>query len=320
MRIAARPGTRILGAPGGHAPAITDPDEGTRAMAMPADEADQHFELAHGAWRQFHGLHLDAEAPTQPEIDARLLRYQRVQETGALRDFGAAALLLAGVGKGLADGMQVFLHAHTATEILVFTLTCGLIAVIGMHSLTRVRRAVEQRTLAQRIGTESVPWSRVDSLFADSRDPPVRDYLQSARAQARPLRRAETAVLLERVRGGRPFDDVGPGAFREYVRGRSGPSRRELGTALACLVAAAAISLPDFDPEMLLPALLMLGAWCFADMLGTALHLVLDSWGLRGGGTASRRLRLELAGDIVPQAAVLLAVIATTSGISSLSG
>ena len=289
-------------------------------MAATADEQDPQFEVALGAWRQFQGLCLDNDAPTQPEVDARLLRYQRAQETGALRDFGAAAMLLAGVGKGLADGTRVFLHATGVTEVLVFALTCALIAAIGIHSLARVRRAVEQRTLAQRIGTESVAWSKVDSLFADTRDPAVRAYLQGVRAQGRPLRRAETAVLLERARGGRPLDDVGTGAFREYVRGRSGPSRRELGTALACLVAAAATNLPDFEPATLMPALLMLGAWCFADMLGTVLQLVLDPWALRGGGGASRRLRLELAGDLVPQLAVILAVIATTTGIAGLPG
>lgn len=290
-------------------------------MATSADDDDdQQFALAHGAWLQFHGLHLEDPAPGQPEIDARLLRYQRAHETGALADFGAAALLLAGVGKALADGTRVFAGVASAPGILVFALTCVLIAVIGLNSLARVRRAVEHRTLAQRIGTETVPWSKVDSMFADTRDPAVRAYLQSVRAQGRPLRRAETAVLLERARGARPFDAAGADAFRAHVRGRSGPARLELGTALACLVAVAATALPDFDPAVLQPGLLMLGAWCLADLLATALRLVLDPWGLRGGGGASRRLRLELAGDLVPQAAVVLAVIATSAGLAGLVG
>jgi hypothetical protein len=157
-------------------------------------------------------------------------------------------------------------------------------------------------------------------MFADCRDQRVRDYLETVRLQGRPLRRAETAVLLERARGARPFDDAGPQAFREHVRGRAGPSRREMGTAIACLIAAAATSLPGFDTDMLIPALLVLGAWSFADLIGTALQLILDPWVVRGGGPASRRLRLELAGDLIPQLAVILAVIATTTAISGLSG
>ena len=288
-------------------------------MAMPADE-DRQFELSQGAWRQFHGLYLDEPAPPQPVIDARLLRYQRANETAALRDFGAAAMLLAGVGKALADGARVFGHADTAAGIMVFLLTCVLIVVVGVQSLWRVRRAVQHRALAQRIGTESLPWSKVDSMLADCRDPAVREYLQSVRAQGRTLRRAEAAVLLERARGSRPFEDGGPVAFRHHVRGRAGASRLEIGTALACLVAAAATNLPDFEPDLLLPALLLLGAWCLADMLGTALQLVLDPWAVRGGGPSSRRLRLELAGDLIPQVAVILAVIATSAGIAGLAG
>ncbi|MDZ7748767.1 MAG: hypothetical protein U5K43_07885 [Halofilum sp. (in: g-proteobacteria)] len=289
-------------------------------MAMPADEEDRHFAVAHGAWRQFHGLHLDDPAPTQPEIDARLLRYQRAHETGAMADFGAAALLLAGVGKGLADGTRAFARADAPAEILVFVLTCILVAVIGAHSLVRVRRAVEQRTIAQRIGTESLAWSKIDSMFADTREPAVRAYLHSVRGQGRPLRRAETAVLLERAGGARPLDDTDGDAFRSHVRGRYGPARLELGTALACLLAVASTALPGFDPGTLAPALLMLGAWCLAEGLGTALRLFIDPWGLRGGGAASRRLRLELAADLVPQAAVVLAVVATTAGLAGLGG
>jgi len=92
-------------------------------MSLPADDEDEQFEVALGAWRQFHGLHLDDDAPGQPEIDARLIRYQREQETGAVRDFGAAAMLLAGVGKALADGTRVFVHASSVTDVLVFALT-----------------------------------------------------------------------------------------------------------------------------------------------------------------------------------------------------
>jgi len=290
-------------------------------MAAAEDQhEDRQYALAHGAWRQFHALHLDGPVPSQPEVDARLVRYQRGHETEAIGNFGAATVLLAGIGKVLADMAGVFGHAGSALEVLIFLLTCALLVTVGIQSLTHLRRAVEHRRLAQRIGTESVSWSKIDSMFADTRDPEVRNYLRAVRAQGRPLRRAEAAVLLERSRGREPFGDAGDDAFAHYVRGRSGPTRRDMASALACLLAVAAARAHEFDPAVLVPALLLLGAWAFAGLLGTLLQLVLDPWALRGGGPRARALRLLLCGDVVPQAAVILALVATTSGVAGLAG
>lgn len=290
-------------------------------MAAAEDQhEDRQYTLAHGAWRQFHALHLDQPAPSQPEVDARLARYQRGHEIEAIRDFGAATVLLAGIGKALADTASVFGHAGSTLEVLLFLLTCALLVSAGIQSLTHLRHAVEHRRLAQRIGTESVAWSKIDSMFADTRDHDVRAYLRAVRAQGRPLRRAEAAVLLERSRGREPFGDADDEAFAGYVRGRSGPTRRDMASALACLVAVAAARVHEFDAAMLLPGLLLLGAWAFAGLLGTLLQLVLDPWAVRGGGPRSRTLRLLLCGDLVPQAAVILALIATSSGVAGLPG
>lgn len=285
-------------------------------MAISADEPDQHFALGQAAWRQFFGLYLDEQAPSQPEVDARLLRYQRAHETGALRDFAASALMIAGIGKVLVDGMAVFGKAQTATEILVFVLTCVLIAVIANHCLTRLRGALEHRGLAQRIGTESVPWSKVDALFADVRDHEVRNYIQGVRAQGRPLRRTETAVLLERSRGSQPYEDTSEAAFGQAVRGRSGPTRAELAAVSICLLAGLATHWPDFNGAALSPALWLLGATCLAQTVHTLLQLMLDPWGLRGGGDKSRQLRAALYADTAPQLAVILVVVLTAGSVS----
>lgn len=287
-------------------------------MATATDQDDDQFDIALAAWRQFHGLYLDVPAPTQPDVDARLARYQRAHETGALRDFGAATILLAGIGKALADSTRIFATAGTPEEILVFALTCALLVATGVFSLSRLRRAVEHRTLAQRIGTESVPWSKADSMFADTRDPDVRAYLASVRSQGRALRRAEAAVALERARGGTPLADGSEHAFAAHLRGRSGVTQRELGTAAACLIAALAARMQGFEPEVLMPGLLLLGAWAFADLLGTMLQVVRDPWELAGGGAQCRRLRLFLLADLVPEVAVIGVVVATTAAIAGL--
>jgi len=282
-------------------------------------EDDGQFELAYASWRQLHGLFLEVPAPTQPDMDARLARYQRAHETDALRDFGAATVVLAGIGKTLADSTRFFGGAGSVLEALIFLLTCVLLVAAGIFSLARLRRAVEHRRLAQRIGTESVPWSRADSMFADTRDPDVRAYLQSVRGQTRALRRAEAAVALERARGGGPLADASEQAFAAHVRGRDGVTRRELATALLCLVSALAAGTVQFDPDVLVPGLLLLGTWAFADLLATTLQLVRDPWTLSGGGNRCRRLRLALAGDLVTEVAVIAVVIATTAGILTLS-
>ncbi len=289
-------------------------------MGISPDEPDQRFALAHSAWRQFYGLYLDAQPPTQPEVDARLARYQRVHETGALRDFTATALLIAVISKVLTDGMSVFLSARSAEELLIFVATCGLLVVAASQCLTRLRHALEHRSLAQRIGTESVDWRKVDGLFADTREAGVRAYLDAVRRQGRPLRRTETAVLLERSRGNRPYDDTSEAAFHAAVRGRSGPTTSELVTVSLCLLAGLATHLPDFDTATLLPALWLLGGLALARALHCFAQLTLDPWGLRGGAYKARQLRWGLAGDVVSQTAVVLVVVATAGALAGLLG
>lgn len=288
-------------------------------MVSATDQDDDRFDIALAAWRQFHGLRLDLPAPTQPDIDARLARYQRAHETGALRDFGAATVLLAGIGKTLADSARVFATAGSPLEILVFALTCALLVAAGVFSLSRLRRAIEHRQLAQGIGTESLPWSKADSMFADTRDTDVRAYLASVRSQGRPLRRAEAAVALERARGGVPLADASEHAFTTHLRQRAGVTPRELGTAAACLIAALAARMKGFEPAMLMPGLLLLGAWAFADLLGTTLQVVRDPWELAGGGARCRRVRLFLLADLVPEIAVIGVVVATTAAIAGIA-
>jgi len=287
-------------------------------MALSPDEPDQRFALAHSAWRQFYGLYLDAQPPTQPEVDARLARYQRVHETGALRDFAAAALLIAVISKVLADGMGVFLEVRSAQELLLFVATCALLVIAASHCLNRLRNALEHRSLAQRIGTETVEWSKVDGLFADTRDLAVRQYIDGVRRQGRPLRRTETAVLLERSRGNRTYDDTSEAAFRGAVRGRSGPTGAELVTVSVCLLAGLATHLPNFTTATLLPGLWLLAGIAVARSLHTAAHLTLDPWGLRGGASEARALRWTLAGDLVSQVAVILVVVATAGSLAGM--
>jgi hypothetical protein len=287
-------------------------------MALSSEAQDQQFALAHSAWRQFHGLCIDPPAPSQPEIDARLQRYQKAHETAALRDFAAAALMLGALGKVLVDGMRVFLSALSATEVLVFLLTCGLLVIVGVHTLTRLRRAVEHRALAQRIGTETVPWSKVESLFAGVADAIVRDYIDEVRRQGRPLRRAETAVLIERGRGRRPIDEASAAAFRHAVRGRTGPSSVELATVSLCLLAGLSAKLPSVDPATLVPAIWLGAVATLAGLGHTVVQLGLDPWGLSGGGHHARALRWMLAGDVVPQIAVFLVAAATATMIATL--
>lgn len=289
-------------------------------MALSPDEPDQRFALAHSAWCQFYGLYLDAQPPTQPEVDARLARYQRVHETGALRDFAAAAVLIAVISKVLGDGMGVFLEARSAQELLIFTATCALLVVATSHSLTRLRTALEHRSLAQRIGTETVEWTKVDGLFADTREVAVRDYIDGVRRQGRPLRRTETAVLLERSRGNQPDDDTGETAFREAVRGRTGPTGPELVTVGVCLLAGLATHSPALDTAILLPGLWLLGGIALARSLHTMAQLALDPWALRGGAGKARHLRWALAGDLVSQVAVILVVVATAGAIAGMGG
>lgn len=284
-------------------------------------EDDEQFATAHAAWRQFHGLRLELPAPLQPEIDGRLMRYRRGHEAGAARDFAAGTLMLAGIGKALADITVAFTAGVGSAEALVYLLTCALVLAIGIRSLAYLRNAVEHHSMAQRIGCDSIDWSRADSMLADTRDVDVRAYCQEVRAQARGLRRAEAAVALERGRGTLPLTDTSHEAFSAYIReGRSGPSRREFATVALCLVAVLATRAPEFAPMALFPALLLLGVWCFTDLLGPLVQLLLDPWQLRGGGAACRRLRLALLANLVPGAAVVLVVIATATAIAGMAG
>lgn len=283
-------------------------------------EDDDQFAAAHAAWRQFHGLRLERPAPVQSQIDGWLMRYRRGHEAGAARDFAAGTIMLAGIGKALADVTAAFATTVGAAETLVFVLTCVLVIAIGMRSLGHLRRAVEHHAMAQRISADSIDWARADSLLADARDPEVREYCHSVRAQGRALRRAEAAVALERGRGTPPLADTGVETFCSHVReGQAGPSRRDFGTAAACLVAVAATNAPGFAPMATFPALLLLGIWSFADLLGPLVQLLLDPWQLRGGGAACRRLRSGLLADAAPRGAVVLAVIATAAGIAGLA-
>ncbi len=283
---------------------------------------DEHFATAHAAWRQFHGLRLELPAPPQPEIDGRLMRYRRGHEAGAVRDFAAGSLLLAGIGKALADVTVAFTSGAGVgdAEALVFLLTCVLVLAVGIRSLAYLRHAVEHYGMAQRIGTDTIDWNRADSMLADMRDIDARAYCQEVRAQGRPLRRAEAAVALERGRGTPPLTDTDAEAFVAHLReGRAGPSRREFATAALCLLAVASTHAPAFNVMALLPALLLLGIWCFTDLLGPLVQLLLDPWQLRGGGSACRRLRLALLADLAPPAAVVLVVIATATAIAGVA-
>ncbi len=284
-------------------------------------EDDAQFTTAHAAWRQFHGLLLELPAPTQPEIDGRLWRYRRGHETGALRDFAAGTLMLAGIGKALADLSRAFSTGVGAAESLVFALTCVLLIAVGSRSLAHLRGAVQHRAMAQRIGTDGVDWPRAESMLADVRDLDVRAYCQSVRTQGRMLRRAEAALALERGRGTPPLSRTDADAFTEFVReGRNGAGRRDFAVAAACLIAVAATRVPGFGPMSLLPGLMLLGIWTFTDLLGPLLQLALDPWQLRAGGPACRRLRYTLVTDLAPRAAVLIAVVATTLGLAGHAG
>ena len=125
-----------------------------------------------------------------------------------------------------------FAAAVGTAETLVYLLTCVLVIAVGLRSLTHLRSAVEHHAMAQRISVDSVEWSKADSMFADTREPGVREYCQAVRSQGRPLRRAEAAVALERGRGTPPLSDTGMDAFCAHVReGQAGASRRDFATA-----------------------------------------------------------------------------------------
>lgn len=280
---------------------------------------DERFVLARDTWRQFHGLCLDLPAPTQPEIDARLKLYQRAHEVGAIRHFGVASVLLAGIAKTLTEIGEVFSATTSTTDVLLFVIACVVIVIAGLHSLTRMRDAVDARALARRIDVEPVQWSRIDSMFADVRDPDVRAYLDEVRRQGRSLRRAEAAVVFERARGATPVADVSDAAFRRHVRGRPAVLPREFLTGVACVAAVLLVNQSVADPAMVLPPLFVLAAWSFGDLLGSLVELRGDPWELSEGKQESRTVRRLLQLDLSPPVAIIIGVAVIHMAVGTLA-
>lgn len=282
---------------------------------MSTDEPSQAPVPGYESWRQFHALCLDLPAPDAHAIDHRLRLYRRAQEVGALCESGAAVLLVAALGRALLDGTQVFAHMATVLDGLVFGLTCTLLVIIGTRALQRTRRALEHRALARGIGTDTIPWTKAESLFASVTSLEVREYLQSVRVQARPLRRAEAAVALERGNGRPPLEEAGPAGFVRHLRAREGVLARQIAAASACLVALLLVRVSGIDGDLFLPALSLLAGWTLAGMLSAGLQIALDPWDLRAAGPEWTRIRATLAAEIVPDLAVLLAILATAIGL-----
>lgn len=263
-------------------------------------------------WRQFHGLCLDLPAPDAREIDGRLRIYQRAHEVAAMRDFSVALLLVGAIGRALLDGSRVFAGMASILDGLVFGLTCALLAVVGLQALLRLRQAMEQRALARGIGLDSLPWQKIESMFADTRSMEVREYLQSVRAQGRTARRAEVAVALERAQGRPPLEDTSLNGFARHVRNHEGALGRQIASALACLIALLLMSTGAVEGKLFLPAMVLFGGWALSGLLANLLQLVLDPWILSGGDGSCRPVRMLLAADMLPELAVVLAVIATS--------
>ncbi|WP_067561383.1 hypothetical protein [Halofilum ochraceum] len=277
---------------------------------------DERFELAWGAWRQFFALHLDTPPPTQPEIDARLIRFRRAHEALGLARFGTALALAAGIAQALSISAATVPRLTTASEVLVLLLSGLLLVALAHLAFQHARAALEHRAMAQRIDVEPLDTKRLETLFADVRDPVAREYVQGVLAQGRPLRKAEAAVALDRGRGARGLDDDSRAAFTNEVRNRRGVRGREIAIAAACLVVALATRSPTIDGGTFLPAMFLLGAATLIDLPRTVIQLAVDPWQLAGGGPACRRLRLQLLTDLVPQLAVFLAVVVTATGLS----
>jgi|AntRauTorcE11898_2_1112593.scaffolds.fasta_scaffold00964_4 hypothetical protein len=278
---------------------------------------DERFELAWGAWRQFFALRLDHPPPTQPEIDARLIRYRRAHEALGLARFGAALVLAAGITQSLSISTGTVPRLTTASEVLVLLLSGLLLVVLAHLAFQHARAALEHRSLAQRIDVEPLDMHRLDTLFADVRDLDVREYIQGVLAQGRPLRKAEAAVALDRGRGARGLDDDSRAAFIHNVRDRRGVQGREIAIAAACLVVALAARSPELDGTTFLPGMFLLGAVSVMDLPRTVIQLTVDPWQLAGGGPACRRLRTQLLTDSLPQLAVFLATVVTATALNA---
>lgn len=277
---------------------------------------DERFELAWGAWRQFFALRLDHPPPTQPEIDARLIRFRRAHEAGGLARFGTALALAAGIAQALSLSTATVPRITTASEVLVLLLSGLLLVALAHLTFQHARAALEHRAMAQRIDVEPLDTQRLETLFADVRDPVAREYVQGVLAQGRPLRKAEAAVALDRGRGARGLDDDSRAAFIHEVRNRRGVRGREIAIAAACLVVALATRSPTIDGGTFLPAMFLFGAATLMDLPRTVIQLAVDPWQLAGGGPACRRLRLQLLTDLVPQLAVFLAVVVTATALA----
>jgi len=280
---------------------------------MSTDDSTPAPAPGYESWRQFHALCLDLPAPDANTIDDRLRLYRRAQEVGALRESGAAVLLVAALGRALLDGTQVFVHMANVLDGLVFGLTCTLLAIVGTRVLQRSRRALEHRALARGISNDTISWAKAESLFASVGSPEVRGYLQSVREQGRPLRRAEAAVALERGNGRPPLEDAGHTGFLRHLRAREGVLTRQIAAACACLAALLLARLSGVEGALFLPALSLLGGWTLAGMLSALLQILFDPWDLRAAGPEWNRVRATLAADVVPDLAVLLAVLATAT-------
>lgn len=280
---------------------------------MSTDEPSQAPTPGYESWRQFHALCLDLPAPDANTIDYRLRLYRRAQEVGALCESGAAVLLVAALGRALLDGTRVFVHMASVLDGLVFGLTCTLLVIVGTRVLQRTRRALEHRALARGIGTDTIPWAKAESLFASVGSLEVREYLQSVREQGRPLRRVEAAVALERGNGRAPLEDAGHTGFVRHLRAREGVLVRQITAASTCLVALLLARVSGIEGALFLPALSLLGGWTLAGMLSALLQIALDPWDLRPAGPEWNRVRATLAADVVPDLAVLLAILATTT-------
>lgn len=278
---------------------------------------DESFELAYAAWRQFFALCLDRPAPTQPEIDARLIRYRRAQEAASLSEFGGALILAGGIAQSLSGAASAVDTITGGVEILVFLLSGLLLVALANRAFQRVRAALEYRALGQRIDTEVVESERLGALFAEVRDPEVRTYLRDALGQGRLLRRAEAAVALDRGRGAGGLDDASRAAFTLALRGRRGVRGEEIAIAAACLIATLAATSPQVDGTVFLPALYMLGATALAGLPHNVLQLAVDPWQLAGGGPSCRRLRLALLADLLPPLAVFIAVVASAAALGA---
>lgn len=280
---------------------------------------DERFVLAHATWRQFHALCLDQPTPTQPEIDGRLKLYQRSREVAAMRHFGVATVLLAGIAKTLTDMGRAYANVADSTGALLFVVSCVVLVIAGAHCLTRMRDAVDARAIARRIDIDPVPWSRVDTLFADTRDADVRAYVDGVRQQGRSLRRAEAAVAYERASGGAAATDASPAAFRRFVRGRPAVLPREYAAGAACVLAVLLVNQSTAEPAMVLPPLFVLAAWSLGDLLGNLVEIINDPWELRDGGKESTLMRRLLMFDLSPSIAVILAVTAVHMAIATLA-